>query len=171
MREVMFVEPGWQEMSGRWFTGGYDEIGMDVSLSRIAANLTPFKISTSPNFICGSPIDFSFFVKSDQETRVLNFRLNAGAPGLPVRFNNNVPVAIPDGNPNGISSTVTVSNITSAVSKVTVSLHATHQYDGDVVFQLISPDGITNNLSVNHGSFGQNYGSSCSPDSARRNRG
>ena len=131
------------------------------------ANLTPFKISTSPNFICGSPIDFSFFVKSDQETRVFNFRLNTGAPGLPVRFDNNVPVAIPDGNPNGISSTVTVSNITSAVSKVTVSLHATHQYDGDVVFQLISPDGITNNLSVNHGSFGQNYGSSCSPDSVR----
>ena len=25
LREVMFVEPGWEEMSGRWFTGGYDE--------------------------------------------------------------------------------------------------------------------------------------------------
>jgi quinohemoprotein amine dehydrogenase len=33
-REVMFVEPGWQEMSGRWFTGDYDETGMDVSLTR-----------------------------------------------------------------------------------------------------------------------------------------
>ena len=32
LREVMFVEPGWEEMSGRWFTGGYEEIGMDVSL-------------------------------------------------------------------------------------------------------------------------------------------
>lgn len=36
-REVMFVEPGWQEMSGRWFKGGYDEFGMDVSLTRLAA--------------------------------------------------------------------------------------------------------------------------------------
>ncbi|MFN8573864.1 MAG: quinohemoprotein amine dehydrogenase subunit alpha [Gemmatimonadaceae bacterium] len=35
MREVMFVEPGWQEMSGRWFGGGYDELGMDVTLRRI----------------------------------------------------------------------------------------------------------------------------------------
>ena len=34
-REVMFVEPGWQEISGRWFRGGYDEFGMDVSLTRL----------------------------------------------------------------------------------------------------------------------------------------
>jgi quinohemoprotein amine dehydrogenase len=37
-REVMLVEPGWQQMSGRWFKGGYDELGMDVSLTRIGAN-------------------------------------------------------------------------------------------------------------------------------------
>jgi quinohemoprotein amine dehydrogenase len=35
LREVMFVEPGWQEISGRWFTGAYDEIGMDVKLTRL----------------------------------------------------------------------------------------------------------------------------------------
>ncbi len=33
-REVLSVEPGWQEMSGRWFRGGYDEFGMDVTLRR-----------------------------------------------------------------------------------------------------------------------------------------
>lgn len=33
-REVMSVEPGWQAMSGRWFRGGYDEFGMDVTLRR-----------------------------------------------------------------------------------------------------------------------------------------
>jgi quinohemoprotein amine dehydrogenase len=38
LREVMFVEPGWEEMSGRWFTGGYEEIGMDVSLKKLSAN-------------------------------------------------------------------------------------------------------------------------------------
>jgi quinohemoprotein amine dehydrogenase len=38
VREAMFVEPGWQEMSGRWFTGAYDEIGMDVSMTRLGAN-------------------------------------------------------------------------------------------------------------------------------------
>jgi len=37
-REVMLVEPGWQSMSGRWFTGEYDEFGMDVTLMRTGAN-------------------------------------------------------------------------------------------------------------------------------------
>ncbi len=35
-REVLFIEPGWQEISGRWFTGGYDEFGMDVKLTRLS---------------------------------------------------------------------------------------------------------------------------------------
>jgi quinohemoprotein amine dehydrogenase len=33
-REVMFVERGWNEMWGRWFTGAYDETGIDVKLTR-----------------------------------------------------------------------------------------------------------------------------------------
>jgi quinohemoprotein amine dehydrogenase len=33
-REVMFVDRDWQTISGRWFTGGYDEVGLDVTLTR-----------------------------------------------------------------------------------------------------------------------------------------
>lgn len=36
LREVMFVERGWRTMRGRWFTGGYDETGIDVTLERHA---------------------------------------------------------------------------------------------------------------------------------------
>jgi quinohemoprotein amine dehydrogenase len=39
-REVMSVETGWQEMSGRWFRGGYDEFGIDVSARRITGAAT-----------------------------------------------------------------------------------------------------------------------------------
>ncbi len=35
LREVLFVERDWQEISGRWFTGAYDELGFDVHLSRV----------------------------------------------------------------------------------------------------------------------------------------
>ena len=35
LREVMFVERDQREMSGRWFTGAYDEIGPDVKLRRV----------------------------------------------------------------------------------------------------------------------------------------
>lgn len=38
LREVMFVERGWREMSGRWFRGAYDELGVDVTLQRIGTD-------------------------------------------------------------------------------------------------------------------------------------
>jgi quinohemoprotein amine dehydrogenase len=34
LREVMFVDRGWQSITGRWFTGAYDELGIDVTLTR-----------------------------------------------------------------------------------------------------------------------------------------
>ena len=37
MREVMMVDRNWRTMEGRWFTGGYDEIGIDVKLERVGA--------------------------------------------------------------------------------------------------------------------------------------
>jgi quinohemoprotein amine dehydrogenase len=49
LREVMFVEPGWEEMSGRWFTGGYEEIGMDVSLRKLGAG--PVVVGVAPRAI------------------------------------------------------------------------------------------------------------------------
>ncbi len=35
-REVMFVDRDWRHMEGRWFTGGYDEVGLDIRLERVA---------------------------------------------------------------------------------------------------------------------------------------
>ena len=35
LREVMFVERDWQTIGGRWFTGAYDEVGLDVTLERV----------------------------------------------------------------------------------------------------------------------------------------
>lgn len=35
LREVMLIERDWQEIAGRWFAGGYDELGLDVKLTRI----------------------------------------------------------------------------------------------------------------------------------------
>jgi quinohemoprotein amine dehydrogenase len=34
-REVLFVERDWKQMWGRWFSGAYDENGIDVTLTRI----------------------------------------------------------------------------------------------------------------------------------------
>jgi len=34
-REVMFLDRNQRELTGRWFTGGYEETGMDVTLTRL----------------------------------------------------------------------------------------------------------------------------------------
>ena len=39
LREVMMVDRSWRTMEGRWFTGGYDESGIDVKLERIGAEI------------------------------------------------------------------------------------------------------------------------------------
>ena len=38
LREVLFVERDWQQISGRWFTGAYDELGFDVHLYRVGSD-------------------------------------------------------------------------------------------------------------------------------------
>lgn len=40
LREVMLVERDWSKIEGRWFAGGYDEIGLDVQLERVGKDLT-----------------------------------------------------------------------------------------------------------------------------------
>ena len=37
-REVLFVDRDWRHADGRWFTGAYDEFGIDVRLERIGAD-------------------------------------------------------------------------------------------------------------------------------------
>lgn len=60
MREVMSVEPGWQEMSGRWFGGEYDEIGMDVTLTRMSGAPVVAGVS-SRGLPLGSESDLTIF--------------------------------------------------------------------------------------------------------------
>ena len=44
-REVLFVERDWKQMWGRWFTGAYDETGVDVRLVRLSND--PVVLGTS----------------------------------------------------------------------------------------------------------------------------
>ena len=40
LREVMFIERDWSKIAGRWFGGGYDELGLDVTLTRVGRDLS-----------------------------------------------------------------------------------------------------------------------------------
>ena len=112
----------------------------------------PFKISTAPSFTCGTPIDFSLLLQFDQGVTVYPFSLPSGVAGNPLRFDNNSTVPIPS--PGFASSPVVVSNINSAVNKVTLSLFVTEDFDYALSLELIAPDGTTNLLSANNGLSG-----------------
>lgn len=46
-REVLFIERDWTTMTGRWFTGAYDETGIDVKLVRLSSDPAVFGTSVS----------------------------------------------------------------------------------------------------------------------------
>jgi uncharacterized repeat protein (TIGR01451 family) len=143
----------------------------DLAPNAIGQNQTPFRIYTSPSFICGTPVRLSLVTTSittTQQVATNTFVLRSGFVSLNgTVLNNNVPLNIPDANTNGVSSTINVSGFSGAVGKVTVSLHLTHTFDADLVIKLIAPDGTTAVLSQNEGGAGDNFGISCSPFSAR----
>jgi quinohemoprotein amine dehydrogenase len=70
LREVMAVERDWQTITGRWFSGGYDERGIDVTLRRssgqpivLGTNLMALRAGGPPHnvrvFAAGLPPDLT----------------------------------------------------------------------------------------------------------------
>ncbi len=55
LREVMFVDRDWRTMEGRWFTGGYDELGIDVRLERLAGRDARAWNAIAPRFAPARP--------------------------------------------------------------------------------------------------------------------
>jgi uncharacterized repeat protein (TIGR01451 family) len=139
----------------------------DLPVNSSGTNFVAFKLSTSSLFTCGAPVDFSLVLKCDQLTTTNQFRIFTGAAATPLRFDNSAPVPITDADPIGTNSALVVSGFASAIKKAVVSLNISHTFDSDLVFQLISPAGVTNNLSVHNGNAGINFGAACSPDANR----
>ena len=70
----------------------------------------------------------------------------------------NGPIPIPDNDPNGINPTINIGNLTGRITHVRVSLWINHTWDGDLIIQLIGPEGTTVTLSNEHGGSDDNYG-------------
>ncbi|HZT78524.1 MAG TPA: quinohemoprotein amine dehydrogenase subunit alpha [Vicinamibacterales bacterium] len=89
-REVLFVERDWKTMWGRWFSGAYDETGIDVTLTRLS----------------GEPIVFGTSVTA----------IKSGSAGQSVRiFGANLPASVrPDD--IGLGRGVRVTRVASATN-------------------------------------------------------
>jgi len=75
----------------------------------------------------------------------------AGAGGGPASYTNSNSYSIPDNNASGISSPINASR-TGASNTVSVDVNITHTYQGDLIVDLIHPDGTVYNLHNRTGS-------------------
>ncbi|MEF9977418.1 MAG: M20/M25/M40 family metallo-hydrolase [Thermomonas sp.] len=80
-----------------------------------------------------------------------------GGGGTTQTYTNGTDVAIPDNNATGITSTITVSGRTgNAPSNTAVAVNIVHTYSGDLIVDLIAPDGTVYNLQNRTGGSADN---------------
>ena len=75
------------------------------------------------------------------------------------------PLAIPDNDATGATSTINVPDLDKIVD-LNVVVNITHTYDGDIALSLVAPDGTTIALSTRRGSSGDNYTGTVFDDAA-----
>jgi quinohemoprotein amine dehydrogenase len=99
LREVMAVDRDWQSMEGRWYTGGYDELGIDVQLRRVAG---------APVILGASRTDLR--AGSDAvEVRLFGANLPGGLSARDVDFGPGISVTgVRDATPTGVALTLNV---------------------------------------------------------------
>ena len=137
----------------------------NVAPGQLVTNTTPFVFATAAGFPCGTPIAFKALASVPGRTTTNAFAQTTGFIAQTWRGDNNVAQVI--GDLATIYSTNVVSGFTGAVGKVTVSLYLSHAYDGNLVMDLLAPDGTANNLVNRRGSSSDHFGTNCVPDSHR----
>ena len=136
-------------------TSAYNDLGTGISDD----NLSAFVITTNSEYTCGGA-DFILTVDYDGGSQVFNFSLpTGGILGQALSFHNNTVTAITD--LTTIDIPIQVSGFTGSIGKASLSLHLTHTFDADLNINLISPDGVSVELSSGNGGTGDNYGVSC----------
>lgn len=86
----------------------------------------------------------------------VDFNLSANI-GVASSSSNTADFAIPDNNPTGISSPITVSNAFLASQVVSVTININHTYDADLDIFLKAPNGSQIQLSTDNGGSGNNF--------------
>jgi len=124
-------------------------------------NLTAFQISTSPEFVCGTPIYFMLVLKTDVGNVTNAFTVKTGTTGKSYSFNSSGSANIPDNSSAGVYSPITVYGLDGILTKVTCSMFIEHTADSDLTMELVAPDGKTVRLASQVGGSGNNFGNSC----------
>ncbi len=141
----------------------YPNIARDAT----GTNTTPFRVRLENNFVCGNPVRLKLNLTTAQGNSSVRISVPTGGPGTPVnRDSTDVPKAIPDSNPTGMTSTLVTSG-PGTIQDLDVRIPGiTHTFDGDLVISLIAPDSTAVLLSSRRGGAGDNFTNTVFDDEA-----
>jgi subtilisin-like proprotein convertase family protein len=156
----------------------------DIAAGDTQANDTPFALQLANGATCGQDASATLDITSTTpaETQTIPLVLPTGEPGpsqTTSAASPNVPVTIPDDSAPGASSSVLVAQ-RGRIKDVNVTLGSagspgiTHTWDGDLVIDLIGPDGTTVRLADHPGgpdNSGDNFAGTVFDDEASQTIG
>ena len=146
-------------------TSTYPAIGVNQTRN----NDVLYTFAVDNDAVCGSVLDFQHVVTlTGQSPLTYTFEVPIGArlPGPTHTVTSSDPPApIPDNDPTGVTVTVEITQ-TGWVNDVEVHLDITHTYVGDLIADLISPQGSSVRLVYRRGGSGDNFTGTIFDDSA-----
>ncbi len=141
---------------------------VNIKPGATVTNTIPYTFAVNFAQTCGQPLSFVFTATYNvSQTLVYTFSVPTGAPVLATTTytSTNVPVAIPDSNPAGVTSILPIS-ATGSVGDVDARFNITHTWDADLIIRLIPPAGTVITLVYRRGAGGDNFTGTIMDDEA-----
>jgi subtilisin-like proprotein convertase family protein len=123
------------------------------------ANATPYSVALSNSMECGASLPFTLGLQTSVGATDVPFNVPTGSAGAFVSYDStDVPRAIPDAEPTGLYSDLTIAGDGGRAKGVRVRIgKIAHTYDGDLTLWLVAPDGRTVKLVSAKGGAGDDF--------------
>jgi subtilisin-like proprotein convertase family protein len=139
----------------------------DLMFGLPTGNTNPYSAQLASTMECGASVPLTLSLQTSAGSGDVPFNLPTGKAGaLASHDSSDVPRAIPDAEPLGLSSTLTIGG-SGRVKGLKVRIgQITHTYDGDLTITLIAPDGRSVLLVSGRGGDGDNFVNTVFDDNA-----
>ncbi len=132
----------------------------NIAPGDVAANSPAFAGTVAAAQKCGVPVSITMSGSTSSGALQFGFTVPIGRPSTTatVRTATDVPKAIPDNNPAGVTSVLAAGNAGMTVSDLDVTIgQITHTFVGDLTIDITSPEGTTVRLANRNGGSGDNF--------------
>jgi len=152
---------------GLTFSDGSTTWG-DIGVGDVADSDSPMAGTLASGATCGVDVEASLVLMSGEGNQTVPVILPTGQPGPPLTHSSQQFPTIPDNNPGGALATMTVAT-QRRIKDLNVRVSITHEWVGDLVIDITSPQGTTVRLADHPGgpdNGGQNLASTVFDDEA-----